>query len=123
MSAEHIIPLYQLFLDIFFPVIYYTAKSSAYNSLRSMSFVHIFLLFSSTTATYKNGTKAFPCVKPTFTLNSPDSPGPHMQHLLRVLIRRSLNSVILIPVYGTSIHLRGAVIISFGIAYRPSPCL
>ncbi|KAK2181098.1 hypothetical protein NP493_411g02070 [Ridgeia piscesae] len=42
-----------------------------------MTFIQIFLLISSTTAINNNGVKALPCVTPTFTLDSPYTPGPH----------------------------------------------
>ncbi|KAK2172644.1 hypothetical protein NP493_944g02043 [Ridgeia piscesae] len=54
-----------------------TARPPAYNSFWSMTFIQIFLLISSTTAINNNGVKAFPCVTPTFTLDSPYTPGPH----------------------------------------------
>ncbi|KAK2169244.1 hypothetical protein NP493_1199g02018 [Ridgeia piscesae] len=43
-----------------------------------MTFIQIFLLISSTTAINKNGVKALPCVRSTFTLDSPYTyTGPH----------------------------------------------
>ncbi|KAK2183232.1 hypothetical protein NP493_319g02034 [Ridgeia piscesae] len=42
-----------------------------------MTFKQIFLLISSTTAINNNGDKLLPWVTPTFTLDSPYTPGPH----------------------------------------------
>ncbi|KAK2190586.1 hypothetical protein NP493_75g05000 [Ridgeia piscesae] len=40
-----------------------------------MTFIQIFLLISSTTVINNNWVKALPCVRPTFTLDSPYTPG------------------------------------------------
>ncbi|KAK2159143.1 hypothetical protein NP493_1744g00039 [Ridgeia piscesae] len=54
-----------------------TVSPYACNSFRSTSFVQIFLLISSTKAINNNGIKALHYVRPTFTLESPYTPGPH----------------------------------------------
>ena len=49
------------------------SASSAYTSFRSMSFVTILLIISSTMAINRSGLAALPCLRPAFTSTPPDT--------------------------------------------------
>ena len=83
-----------------------TASPPAYNSFWNITFIQIFLLISSTTAINNNGVKALPCVRPTFTLDSPYTPGRHSSLLF-------VSSPSIWP--GTTIHISVPSVISLEI--------
>ena len=90
-----------------------TIRSFAYNSFQSMSFVPVFLLSSSITAINNKGLNKLPCLRPPFTLNYPDTPGPHSTLLF---MSSYAPYTILTSGFGTLIHLSVAISISFEIA-------
>ena len=107
MSAENIFSLYHNMVRY-----YCQAICVQYNSFWSMSFVQIFLHISSTTAINNNGIKALPCVRPTFTLDSPDTPGPPSTLLF---VSSYVPSTNLTSASGTHVHFSVHIVISLGI--------
>ena len=78
MSAQHIFPLYHIsccWRSVFPSAT--TARLSACSSFRSISFVPIFLLINSTMAINNSGLRALPCLRLSFTSNSPNTADPH----------------------------------------------
>ena len=73
-TAEHILPFYQLFLDMFLhPLL---LQCLLRTTVSGVSFVPIFLFISSTTAVNNNELRALTCLRPTFPLNPPHTPDP-----------------------------------------------
>ncbi|KAK2175233.1 hypothetical protein NP493_739g01042 [Ridgeia piscesae] len=59
-----------------------------------------------------SGLKALPCGRPTFTLDSPDTPGPHSTLLF---VSSYVPSTNLTSPSGTSTHLSVPIVISLGV--------